>query len=327
MLLALLVDGDAFEHHVAGVVGLERAGLEDRVDHGVLLHAALDDVHPQVEVAGHLDRAAEGDLAVALREVDVAHRQAAAVDVDGEVDLRAAGEVLDVAVAAVLTRGHGASAFLGGRLAGFAGHPAHVGGVGVGQRRERRDPIGLFIEQPFFAFVPDVQQLFAGQAADQPGVHDASELDAGDVPGVGVDPAEVPAGLAGVGEVLIEEAAAVFQREDAGEAPFRVRQYADVEDVDHQQVARLSALHADRAREVVHLREVDFLDVHRRVVVFDLAPRPVDALDAELIAGLDRRHHRDVGVPAVVQDVLLFRGFRNVDFDQRFHREMASFSG
>jgi hypothetical protein len=81
-----------------------------------LLHAALDEVHAGVDEPAHLDGAAEGDLAVALTEVQVAAGQRGAGDVDGVVHARAAGEVLDVVVSAVLAGRHGASALLGHRL-------------------------------------------------------------------------------------------------------------------------------------------------------------------------------------------------------------------
>jgi hypothetical protein len=55
---------------------------------------------PQVQEAAHLDGAAEGDLAVALREVHVAHRQVGALHEDGEPDAAAARQVLDVACSA-----------------------------------------------------------------------------------------------------------------------------------------------------------------------------------------------------------------------------------
>ena len=84
-MLAFFVHGNAFEDEVAIVVRLDRAGLEDGIHDPVFLHAALDEADAQVEVTGHFNRAAEGDFAVALREMDVAHRKAAAFDVNREV--------------------------------------------------------------------------------------------------------------------------------------------------------------------------------------------------------------------------------------------------
>lgn len=72
-----------------GVTG-SRAGV------GLLQHGEAEG-----DLAGHFDGAAEGDLAVALGEVEVADGELGAGDVDGEVDFAAAGEVFDVAVSAV----------------------------------------------------------------------------------------------------------------------------------------------------------------------------------------------------------------------------------
>ena len=84
VLLAALVDRDAFEDQVLLIARRHVAGLEDRVLHAVLLAAVLDDIDADVNPAGHLDGAAEGDFSIALGEVQVAHRQPAALDVDRE---------------------------------------------------------------------------------------------------------------------------------------------------------------------------------------------------------------------------------------------------
>ena len=69
--------------------------------------------HPQVRDAvlhnleidgydsGHLDGATEGDLAVALGEVEITDGEFGAFYVHGEEDFASAGEVLDVAVSSV----------------------------------------------------------------------------------------------------------------------------------------------------------------------------------------------------------------------------------
>src|SRR5215217_2564180 len=108
VLAIVLADPDALEDEVAGVPRLEAAQLEDRhvrgAIHGVLLHAALDQLDTAVYVAGHLDGPAEGDLAVPLREVQVPHRELGAVDVHWEVDARPDREVFDIDVTAMLAR-------------------------------------------------------------------------------------------------------------------------------------------------------------------------------------------------------------------------------
>ena len=52
---------------------------------------------PQLQKAAHLDRAAEGDLAVALAEVHVAHAEVGALDEGRQPNAAAAREVFDVA--------------------------------------------------------------------------------------------------------------------------------------------------------------------------------------------------------------------------------------
>jgi hypothetical protein len=58
---------------------------------------------------------------------------------------------------------------------------------------------------------------------------------------------DVPDRLLRLREMLGQEAAAVLLREEAVEAPQAVGLGANVEQVDDEQVARLGALHADRA--------------------------------------------------------------------------------
>ncbi len=111
MLLAVLVDRDAFEDQIVLVVRRDRRRLEHGILDAVFGDAVLDDVDLDVQPAGHFDGAAEGDLAVALAEVQIAHREPAAGHIDREVDLRAARQILDVAIAAMLARRHGAGAF------------------------------------------------------------------------------------------------------------------------------------------------------------------------------------------------------------------------
>ena len=82
---------------------VNRARHEDGVlGDAVGFHTAGDDVDMQVDEAAHLDGPAEGDLAVALGEVQVTHREVRAVDEDRLEDSGPLGEVLDVLLAAVL---------------------------------------------------------------------------------------------------------------------------------------------------------------------------------------------------------------------------------
>ncbi len=115
--------------------------------------------------------------------------------------------------------------------------------------------------------------------------------------------------------MLRQKSSAILLCEDAGEAPLKGSQDTDVEDIDHQEISRLGAMHADGPAQIVDLRQVDHLDVGGVVVVLDLPSRPVDALDAELVAGLHPRDHGDVRVPSIVQDVQLLGCGRDIDVD------------
>src|SRR5207253_4825733 len=70
---------------------------------------ALADVYLHRNDGVHLDGSA-GDLAVALRPVDIADGETAAVDEAGEEQRRSLHHLLDVGVPAVLARGNGAQA-------------------------------------------------------------------------------------------------------------------------------------------------------------------------------------------------------------------------
>ena len=95
--------------------------------------------------------------------------------------------------------------------------------------------------------------------------------------------------------MLVEKAAAIFQGEDAGEAPLRILEPADVVDVDHQQIAGLGPLDPERPAQIVHLGQVDIPDVIGRVVILDLPAGPVVALDPKLVARLEHFDDGDVG--------------------------------
>jgi ABC-type multidrug transport system ATPase subunit len=76
-ILATLVQPDA------GTVQVLRRDVVGEAGDAAGLHPVLDQVDPQVQVAAHLDRTAEGDLAVALAEVQVTDGELAAVDDTG----------------------------------------------------------------------------------------------------------------------------------------------------------------------------------------------------------------------------------------------------
>jgi len=153
-------------------------------------------------------------------------------------------QVLDVAVAAVFTRGHRASAFGGHFLGDFTLGLAAVRGGGKGRVGETRHAVGVGGDQLGLALVPLVEHLLVGQAADQTRVDQAGVFHARHVATLGEHAVEVPDGLLRQREVVGQEAATVLLTEEAVETPLAVVLGADVEQVHHQQVAGLGALHA-----------------------------------------------------------------------------------
>ena len=189
-----------------------------------------------------------------------------------------------------------------GRRERRIGEPRHAGRVG-------RDQFG-------FTRVPGREHFRIGQTADQAGMDQPGKVHAGDVARRGVEALDVPDRFLRQREMIGQEAAAVLLGEEAVETPQAFLQRADVEQIDHQQIAGLGALDADRAGQEVHDRQIDVAHVVGGIVVLDEAAGPVDGLDDEIVAGLDPLHDRDIGVPAVVDLVVLVGRLRKIDLDQ-----------
>lgn len=115
MLFARLIDAEALEVDVPPRAKLRLHGTRD-VDgtlHVQLLHSVLHDAKLERNYTRHFNGATEGNLTVALAKVQVADAELGPGHMDGQEDLGAARQVLDVAVAPVLgTTGNGARAFL-----------------------------------------------------------------------------------------------------------------------------------------------------------------------------------------------------------------------
>jgi|GEM_PF-7062047 len=182
------------------------------------------------------------------------------------------------------------------------GEARHAGRIG-------RDQLGL-------ARVPGRQHFGIWKTADQAGMDQAGEVDAGDVARRGVETLDVPDRLLRQREVIGEEAAAVLLGEEAVEAPQALLQRTDVEQVDDEQIAGLGALDADRAGQEVHDREIDVAHVIGRVVVLDEAASPVDGLDNEIVTRTDPLDDRNLGMPTVVDLVVFIGRLAEIDLDQ-----------
>ena len=113
-----------------------------------------------------------------------------------------------------------------------------------------------------------------------------------------------------------QEAAAVLLAEKAVEAPLAFLLGTDVEQVHHQQVARLGTLHADRPRQLVHRRQIDVAHVVSRIVVLDEAAGPVEGFKNEVAARAHPGGHWNIWMPAVVDVFVLERGLAQVNGNQ-----------
>src|SRR5205823_15019666 len=117
VVLQAILNGKTDEREERRVLWLHRPREKDRVGHlAILGHAALNQVDPEIDVAADLDRAAEGELTIALREVQITARELRAGHPYGIVDACTTREVFNIVVPAVLAAGHGAGALAGDLL-------------------------------------------------------------------------------------------------------------------------------------------------------------------------------------------------------------------
>jgi hypothetical protein len=208
----------------------------------------------------------------------------------------------------VLARGDGTGALRGDAVELRSTQRPQHRTLWIGQRAQRRHTLGVGVEQRLLRAVPLGQQIRRGRTPDQAWVDDARKAHAGHVPRGGEDAVEVPYRLGRVGEAVDQEAATVLPREDTGEAPLRLAQRADLQDVDDQQVTRLDAVYVDRAAQDMHVAQVHVAHVVGAVVVCDLPVGPVQALDSKALAEVHGGCGGDVRVPAVVQRKRLLVG-------------------
>ena len=275
-----------------------------------------------MQPTGHFDRAAEGDFAIALREVQIAHRKTAAGHINREIHFRAARQVFDVAIAAMFARRHRARAFSRSLVAGFALHAAHMRGRAERWIGEAGHTLRIGGDQRGLALVPGREQFRIGQTADQAGMDQAGKIHAGNMARRGVHALEVPDRLLGLREMIGQEAAAILLGEEAVESPLAILHRANIEQINHQKIARLRPLDADRARQKVDDRQVDVAHVVSAVVVLDEAASPVIGLDDEVVARIDPRDHGNVRMPPIVNHVVVVGRLREVDLDQCIRHSM-----
>lgn len=181
MLLPMMIHAEALKRQVPPRPKMRLHGprQEQRALHPQRLHPLLHHRQLQRDDACNLNRAAEGDLPVALAEMQVPDAEFRALDVDGQVHFAAAREVLDVAVAAVLgAAGHGAGAFAADLVFDLLGGAAGVDVLRLGGEGDL--PAGVVAEggdELGFAAVPFCEDGGGGGASEDAWVDVAWESD------------------------------------------------------------------------------------------------------------------------------------------------------
>src|SRR5262249_6839807 len=135
--------------------------------------AALDEIDTNIDIARHFDGAAERDLAIALRPMNIAHREARTLHINWEIDTGASRQVFDVAIPAVLTWRDGTPRLLCRCLRLFPRHLSHQSCFGIGGGCERRNAIRIGRDEFGLAPVATIQQILRRQTADEAWMHDA----------------------------------------------------------------------------------------------------------------------------------------------------------
>jgi hypothetical protein len=265
--------------------------------HVQLLDASLHYRELERDHARHLDSAAERDLAIALREMQITHAELRTLDVHWEIYFAAARQVLDIAVPSVFrAAGDRSRALFPHFLFDLRGRASGMHVCGVGRLSNYAVHVRAGLDKLAFALVPRSEDLGRRRAAEDAGVDEAREADAGDVARGTEDAFKVPYRFCSAlfisivllwseGDIvrfrvqLVQETAAVLLRKDAGEAPWLVLQRLHVLDLNDKNVAGLCALNLEGPGEVVDLGQIHIADIVCGVIVSNLAACPVDTFD------------------------------------------------
>ena len=185
MLLALLIHTEPFKCQVASraIVRLYGSWEEEGRFHAEILHPVFHHGELHRNDTCHLDGAAEGDLAVTLAEMEVADTEFRTGNVHRQEGPRTAGQVLDVAVAAVLGPAWDCtSAFFSYLLFYVRGGRASMHVLWL--RGLRDDAFQVRSAYQFgFALVPSGEDFGAGRATEDAGVDETGEADVGNMAG------------------------------------------------------------------------------------------------------------------------------------------------
>ena len=195
VLLAMLVHTEALKVDIppGAELRLNRTGNVNRRLHGELLHPALHNRKLDRNHTRHLNGATERNLAIALREMQIPNRELGPLDMHRKVNLAAARQVFDVAVAAVLrATGDRAGALVADFLFDVVARGSGVHILGLRRLCDVAVHVRARFDQAAFALVPSCEDFGGGRAAEDAWVDEAGEFDAWDVAGGAVDSFEVP---------------------------------------------------------------------------------------------------------------------------------------
>ncbi len=90
---------------------------------------------------------------------------------------------------------------------------------------------------------------------------------------------QIPDGFRRFGVMIGEETAPVIAIKDTRETPFVALQGTNIQEINDQDVARLSAIDMDRATEDVNNLKIDITNIARVVIIFNLTVCPVFTLN------------------------------------------------
>jgi len=195
MLLAMLVHTEALKVNVStgSKLGLHWAWNIDRRLHSKMLHSILHDAKLDRDTSGHLDCATERDLAVTLREVQIADRELRTLDVHWQVDFGATRQVLDVAVAAVLrSTWNRASTLFANLLFDVITTTTNVYALWVWRKSYVAAHVATLLDELAFTIVPCLEHLGRRCTTKNTRMDQTSEADAWDMTRGAIDAFEVP---------------------------------------------------------------------------------------------------------------------------------------
>lgn len=168
MLLSMLIYAEAFEVNIStwAELWLNRTRDVNWTLKTHLGHTVLDNSEFDRNLASDFDGTAKADLAIALREVQVTSGELGAFDVHGKINLAPTGQILNVAIAAMLwSTWNGSCSFLTDFLFNRVVTATHVDGLWFGWKSYDTVHMLALADELSLAFVPDLEDFMRRSAA------------------------------------------------------------------------------------------------------------------------------------------------------------------